>query len=81
MKTKDQKFETARAVRRRSAQTDDTAEVKRSKSSPSEEQIRRRAHEIYLTRGAEPGYALLDWLRAEQELKAELEHPAPMDAA
>ena len=33
-----------------------------------EEDIRRRAYEIYLERGAEPGRELEDWLQAEREL-------------
>ena len=38
---------------------------------PTPEEIRQRAHEIYLARGGTPGNELEDWLRAEQELKAE----------
>lgn len=34
----------------------------------SEQEIRRRAYEIYLERGAQPGHELEDWLRAENEL-------------
>jgi hypothetical protein len=33
-----------------------------------EERIRRRAYEMYLKRGAEPGLELEDWLQAEREL-------------
>jgi hypothetical protein len=36
-----------------------------------EETIRRRAHEIYLDRGGEPGHDLEDWLQAERELTAD----------
>jgi hypothetical protein len=36
-------------------------------SSP-EETIRRRAYEIYLGRGEEPGHEIEDWLQAEREL-------------
>lgn len=37
---------------------------------PSDEEIRQRAHEIYLARGATPdGYELDDWLQAERELR------------
>ncbi len=36
---------------------------------PKPEEIRQRAHEIFLARGGEPGQELEDWLRAEQELK------------
>jgi hypothetical protein len=34
-----------------------------------EEEIRRRAYEIYLERGGQPGRELDDWLQAERELK------------
>jgi len=33
-----------------------------------QEQIEARAHEIYLSRGAEPGHELDDWLQAEREI-------------
>jgi hypothetical protein len=33
-----------------------------------EEQIRRRAHELYEQRGREEGHALDDWLQAESEI-------------
>ncbi len=33
------------------------------------EEIRHRAHEIFMARGGTPGNELDDWLRAEQELK------------
>ena len=33
-----------------------------------EEEIKRRAYEIYLERGEEPGRDLEDWLHAEREL-------------
>lgn len=36
--------------------------------SMSEQEIRARAYEIYLRRGAQPGYELEDWLQAEREL-------------
>ena len=34
-----------------------------------DEDIRRRAHEIYLERGEHPGRELDDWLQAERELE------------
>jgi DNA-binding SARP family transcriptional activator len=37
---------------------------------PTHEQISRRAYQIYLERGARPGNALDNWLRAERELEA-----------
>jgi Protein of unknown function (DUF2934) len=33
------------------------------------EKIRRRAHELYLQRGSQPGSELDDWLRAEEEIR------------
>ncbi len=33
-----------------------------------EDQIRRRAHELYEARGREDGHDLEDWLRAEEEI-------------
>jgi Protein of unknown function (DUF2934) len=38
--------------------------------STREQEIRNRAYEIYLQRGAEPGYEVEDWLQAERELNA-----------
>jgi DUF2934 family protein len=35
-----------------------------------DEEIQRRAYEIYIQRGQEDGYALDDWLRAEREIRA-----------
>ncbi len=36
---------------------------------PTIEEIRQRAQEIFMARGAAPGMELDDWLRAERELK------------
>jgi len=33
------------------------------------ERIRRRAQEIYIERGSQPGFELDDWLRAEAEIR------------
>ncbi len=41
-------------------------------TTPTEEQIRMRAFEIFLRRNGGPGDALSDWIQAEQELRAEL---------
>ena len=38
--------------------------------APTREAIQRRAYEIYLSRGAEPGADVEDWLQAERELTA-----------
>ena len=39
--------------------------------SLSDHEIRGRAYELYLTRGAQPGRELEDWLQAERELTGE----------
>jgi hypothetical protein len=36
----------------------------------TENDLRKRAYEIYLRRGTNPGDELADWLQAEKELKA-----------
>jgi Protein of unknown function (DUF2934) len=38
-------------------------------NSSRDEEIRRRAYEIYLERGEQPGTELADWLQAERELE------------
>ena len=40
--------------------------------STPEQEIRRRAYEIFLERGSEPGHELSDWLQAERELRKSL---------
>ena len=39
-------------------------------NSARDEEIRRRAYEIYLARDGQPGGELDDWLQAERELDA-----------
>ena len=46
--------------------------------STREEEIRRRAYEIYLERGAQPGLELEDWFQAEREL-ASIESDLPAE--
>ena len=41
---------------------------------PLEEQIRRRAYEIYLDRGGASGSEFDDWLQAESEIRMDREH-------
>lgn len=36
----------------------------------SEHDIARRAYDLYLTRGGEPGHDMEDWLQAERELQS-----------
>lgn len=43
---------------------------------PSEEQIRLRAHQIWLQRGEDPGSDLQDWLQAEEEIRREMANQA-----
>ena len=43
------------------------------RQSTREQEIRNRAYEIYLQRGAQPGYELEDWLQAERELSNKVE--------
>jgi hypothetical protein len=43
-------------------------EKRRLLQSTREQEIRNRAYEIYLQRGAQPGYEIEDWLQAEVEL-------------
>jgi Zinc-binding dehydrogenase/Protein of unknown function (DUF2934) len=38
--------------------------------APGEDEIRGRAYEVYLARGAQPGREMEDWLQAERELAA-----------
>ncbi|MFQ5709174.1 MAG: DUF2934 domain-containing protein [bacterium] len=40
------------------------------KFAPTEDEIRRRAFEIFLSRNGQPGHDLEDWLQAEKELRA-----------
>jgi hypothetical protein len=46
---------------------------KPAKTIPLEEQIRQRAHELYLQRGCEDGKDVEDWLQAEAEIRETLE--------
>lgn len=47
--------------------------IQTPKLPTAEEQIRHRAHEIYIARGEAAGMALNDWLQAERDLKQRLE--------
>lgn len=52
----------------------------RSKIAPNEsllreERIRRRAYELYIRRGKEPGRELDDWLQAEEEIRRPQKDP------
>jgi hypothetical protein len=54
-----------------SSERAEAQEQDRSLALTREEKIRRRAYEIYLERGGEPGYDLEHWLQAERELTAD----------
>ena len=51
-----------------STQPGTVVERERLRHSTAEQEIRDRAYEIYLQRGAQPGCELEDWLQAEREL-------------
>ncbi|MGD0946927.1 MAG: DUF2934 domain-containing protein [Candidatus Binatia bacterium] len=55
---------------KRDSSTKAMTEVERSRRPVTKDQIRQRAYEIFLARGAAPGQDLEDWLRAESELQA-----------
>lgn len=48
----------------------ETEERDRSLHPSREQEIRRRAYDIYLERGAQAGRELEDWLQAERELES-----------
>lgn len=61
---------------KRHANTAVTSAADRARKEPiarttdvSESDIARRAYDLYLARGREPGRQLDDWLQAEQELR------------
>ena len=43
-------------------------------ANPREEQIRKRAYELYLARKGGPGSDVQDWLQAEAEIIWKLDH-------
>ena len=45
--------------------------IRQALREPTDEEIARRAYELYLARGRQDGRAADDWLRAEQELRGE----------
>jgi hypothetical protein len=51
--------------------SDDRPAAVKIKKYPTEEQIRQRACELYMARGGR-GHPLIDWLRAERELMADV---------
>ena len=59
----------------------DKSSNERDKSVSQEEQIRMRAYELYLERGAEPDDGLEDWLQAERELRRSPHEPTGVQEA
>lgn len=47
---------------------------------PLEEQVRRRAYELYVQRGNQSGSEFDDWLQAESEIRDTSEHAEPAGA-
>ena len=45
------------------------AKERRTEKLPLEEQIRRRAYELYIRRGNQSGSEFDDWLQAEEEIR------------
>ena len=59
-----------------SSERAEAQEQDRSLDLTREEKIRRRAYEIYLERGGEPGHDLEHWLQAERELTGDKSNAA-----
>ncbi len=65
----------AKAPRRRAdlpvaAAADRAPKARVDSTAISERDIARRAYDLYLARGREPGHQLEDWLQAERELRS-----------
>ena len=60
-------------MNKRIRQSNSAKEITRTTpvAPPTIEEIRQRAHQIFMARGGTPGDELDDWLRAEQELEQE----------
>ena len=66
-----------RTIRQSKQPSTEVGREEGSEVNPAREQeIRRRAYEIYLEHGEEPGHDLEDWLQAERELAShEITYP------
>lgn len=49
---------------------DQAQEVTSQRGAPTDGEISRRAYDLYLARGCEPGRDVNDWLEAERELRS-----------
>ena len=48
-----------------------------ARASLTERDIARRAYDLYLARGCEPGHDVEDWLQAERDLRAAVRSAKP----
>lgn len=71
-------FEKDQAMRSKKRRSEHSGRPIDRPVQPTDEEIARRAHEIYLARGAGEGQALDDWLRAERELRLYAERRSVM---
>lgn len=46
-----------------------TASRPNGSASPTDADVARRAYDLYLARGCEPGHDIEDWLQAERDLR------------
>jgi hypothetical protein len=58
------------ATTRQRAPLPATQEAEPKRPTVTEDEVRRRAYEIYLKRGTNPGDEVGDWLQAKRELQA-----------
>jgi hypothetical protein len=54
----------------RASAADQAQEVASQRGAPTDGEISRRAYDLYLARGCEPGRDVDDWLQAERELRS-----------
>ena len=59
------------AVEREATWYSNPESLVRTKSEPTQDEIRLRAYANYVARGRAPGDPLVDWLQAERELREE----------
>jgi len=58
-----------KAARRTANAADQAQEVTSQRGAPTDGEISRRAYDLFLARGCEPGLDVDDWLQAERELR------------
>ena len=60
---------TAKTARAKNNNKTEASETLDDLQEPAREEIERRAYELFLARGEEPGFDQDDWLQAEREFK------------